>query len=82
MASDNIAQNAYLALMKAANAKQKKDSLPASVNYTRDLHNKRVTGNFTFSFVEEVDESTGEIRLVIADSLTNEESLMEQSEET
>lgn len=82
MANENIAQQAYIALMKAAKAKQKFDSPPSSVNYAMDLVNKRVTGNFVFSFQEQFDESTGVITLQIADSLETETPQTQTEEST
>lgn len=71
MADENITHQFYMALLKAGNAKQIPDAPPASVNYNLDLHNKKITGNFSLSLSESFDDTTGDIRLSIANSLTD-----------
>lgn len=69
MADENLAQSFFSTVIKASKATKKAGVVEASVTYTRDLVNKRITGSFILPLEETVNENTGEVSHKVVDSL-------------
>lgn len=69
METDNIAQDFFSAVIKAAKAQKKADTPPSSVNYTVDLANRRITGTFIITLEENTTETAGEVILKVSNNL-------------
>lgn len=69
MNEPNLALSLYSLLVKASKATRKPGYGEGGVAYSRDVINKRITGNFVLPIDEIVNDETGEVTYRVADSL-------------
>lgn len=69
MENPSLAKALFSAVVKAAKAQHKPDYPNGLINYSWNLPEKTITGNFTIPLQESVDEETGQLKHEIADFL-------------
>jgi len=69
VSNENLAQSFFSHVIRASKATKKAGFVEGNVTYSRDLVNKRITGSFVLPLEERINEETGEVTHIVADSL-------------
>lgn len=69
MENPNLAKELFSLVVKASKAQRKPDYPGGIINYSWNLSEKTITGNFILPLKEFVNEETGELKHEIADFL-------------